>query len=186
MYRKISWCVLKFILPLSSQSHLAYRCVREGIDVPPSSVLTCTPLGLEKSFSFPWVQEPWGERREKAAKLPRWGQPWQGWALFVLAAGLPGQCIRPSGHCSLDFRLDLREDSPRAERPIINKKSPWQTASSKEPPHSRVAGVWFSHFQSSLTQASSLLGTGDSQVTWGGREPLFKGCVFLEGSTSDD
>lgn len=114
------------------------------------------------------------------------GSPWQGWALFVLAAGLPGQSIWPSGHCSLDFRLDLREDSPRAERPIINKKSPWVTASSKEPQHSRVAGVWFSHFRSSLTQASSLLGIGDSQVTWGGREPLFKGCVFLEGSTSDD
>lgn len=42
---------------------------------PPVSALTCTPLGLEKSFGFPWVQEPWGEKREKAAKLPMWGQP---------------------------------------------------------------------------------------------------------------
>lgn len=138
-----------------------------------------------ESREAPYVRAAWDPLSHHNSPGEK-GSPWQGWALFVLAAGLPGQCIWPSGHCSLDFRLDLKEDSPRAERPIINKKSPWLTASSKEPQHSRVAGVWFSHFRSSLTQASSLLGIGDSQVTWGGREPLFKGCVFLEGSTSDD
>lgn len=75
-----------------------------------------------ESWEAPMWGQPGGDPLSHPSSPGEKGSPWQGWALLLWLLAFLGSASDHLVTCPLDFRLDLREDSPRAESPI--KKSP--------------------------------------------------------------
>lgn len=100
------------------------------------------------------------------------GCPWRGWAWLLWLLASLGRTSDHLATCPLDFGLDLREDSPRAESQSENISMP-----DSEPqiaPAQWWGGWSVLIFPEQPDTGSSLLGTREIKVTWEAREPSFK------------